>query len=195
MATQPNTKNIAMGVYECEKCGEVMCGESFGCEQCDYAMGDGNILCEECAKAGNCDECGESMCIHCNDVGTFKCCGQNLCGGEDEYEGSCTDKHIVKTLDCGHKGCNYHDGACLSCGNENAAKVEKDAVKGDIAIIESVMDQIKSDRMKAALKSIVGDADGKKRKREVERVEELEFNLKRARNACSACRCGRASYY
>lgn len=172
-----------------------MCGESFGCKQCDYAMGDGNILCEECATAGNCDECGESMCIHCVDVGTFKCCGQNLCGGEDEHEGSCTDKHIVKTLDCGHKGCNYHDGACLSCGNKKAAKVEKDAVKGDIAIIESVMDQIKSDKMKAALKSIVGDADGKKRKREVERVEELEFNLKRARNACSACRCGRASYY
>ena len=145
-----------------------MCGESFGCSQCDYAMGDGNILCEECAKAGNCDECGESMCIHCVDLGTFKCCGQNLCGGEDEHEGSCTDKHIVKTLDCGHKGCNYHGGACLSCENEKAAKVEKDAVKGDIAIIESFMDQIKSDKMKAALNSIVGDADGNKRKREVE---------------------------
>ena len=135
------------------------------------------------------------MCIYCVDVGTFECCGKNLCGGEDKHKGSCTDKHVVKTLDCGHKGCNYHDGACLSCENEKATKVEKDAVKGDVAIIESIMDQIKSDSMKAALKSILGDTDGKKRKREVERVEELEFNLKRARNACSACRCGRASYY
>ena len=33
---------------------------------------------------------------------------------------------------------------------------------------------------------MVGNVDGKKRKREIERVEELEFNLKRARNACSA---------
>eukprot|EP00986_Skeletonema_menzelii_P000212 scaffold57_cov149-Skeletonema_menzelii.AAC.3 len=106
-------------------------------------------------------ECGAlHVYPYCVDVGTFECCGQNLCGGEDEHEGSCTDRHIVEKLDCGHEGCNYYGGACLSYENEKASK--------------------------EALKSMVGNVDGKKRKREIERVEELEFNLKRARNACSA---------
>lgn len=72
---------------------------------------------------------------------------------------------------------------------------EKDAVTGDIGIIKSFLDKIKSKSVKATLESIVGDPAGKKRKRDGERIGELEFSLKKTRNACDACRCGRASYY
>ena len=96
----------------------------------------GANICEKCATLGNCDECGAlHVYPYCVDVGTFECCGQNLCGGEDEHEGSCTDRHIVEKLDCGHEGCNYYGGACLSYENEKASKVEKESVKGDIASI------------------------------------------------------------
>ena len=168
-----------------------MCGESFCCECCGFGDGDGNILCYECStEGGGCDECGESMCVYCKENGDFTCCGLDLCGGEE-----CAEKHVKKKLDCGHEGCNFHNGGCLKCKMEKDAKVEKDAVKDDIDTVKSFLGKIKSNRVKAALESIIEDPEGKKRKRDDDRVQELEFNLKKARNACNACRCGRASYY
>ncbi|KAL7538943.1 hypothetical protein ACHAXR_009588 [Thalassiosira sp. AJA248-18] len=174
-----------MGVYECNKCGEVMCGESFSCQQCHFGEGDGNILCDGCANAGCCDKCDESMCIYCveGSKGNFQCCGMELCGAKEDT--ACAERHVTKTLDCGHEGCNFHEGGCLPCETEKEAKAEKDAVTGDIGVIKSIMDKIKSKSVKAALESIVEDPAGKKRKRDKERVEKLEFSLKMARNALS----------
>ena len=121
---------------------------------------------------------------------SYVCCDKRLCGADD-----CGGRHVAKKLSCGHDGCNFHGSDCLSCKSEKDAKVEKDAALTDIETIKSIMGKIKSEIVKAALGGIVGDPYGKKRKRDDERVDELEFSLKRARNACGACRCGRASYY
>ena len=151
------------------------------------------------------------MCVYCVEEGKnlFPCCGLALCGasnGEvitdpkeaaemDDDKKTCASKHVMKTLDCGHKGCNFQGEKCLTCENATAAKKEKKEAEEDIAVINSIMGKIKNHKIKSALKAIATDPEGKKRKRENEHIEELESNLKRARNACNACRCGRASYY
>ncbi|GFH46446.1 hypothetical protein CTEN210_02920 [Chaetoceros tenuissimus] len=196
-----------MGIYECNECGKQMCGISFWCEKCKFGYGDGNILCEECANEGGCDECGEGVCVYCVEESKymFPCCGMTLCGAgkyTDEDNSTCLSKHTMKTLPCGHDGCNFYTGEaekdkdkCFTCEKTKAAKVDEEATENDVDIIQSIMAKIKSSKIKAALQGVLDDPEGKKRKREDDRVAELESNLKRARNACNACRCGRASYY
>jgi hypothetical protein len=118
-----------------------------------------------------------------------------LCGGEDEGEDTCAGKHRVKTLKCGHDSCNYNDGDCKSCPKEAKEKNENDAIEKDKALIKSTIEKASSDSFKQHLQEFLNDPTNKKRKLEEGRVGELESSLKRARNACSACRCGRANYY
>jgi hypothetical protein len=184
-----------MGIYECVNCGEVMDGESFWCEGCGFGEGDGNILCDGCATEGSCGKCGKSICVYCAESGEFSCCSMMLCGGEDEGEDTCAGKHRVKTLKCGHDSCNYNDGDCKSCPKEAKEKNENDAVEMDKALIKSMIEKASSDSFKQHLQEFLNDPTNKKRKLEEGRVGELESSLKRARNACSACRCGRANYY
>ena len=176
-----------MGVYNCNECQELMDGESFSCECCGYGEGDGNILCEECSTEACCEKCDESMCVYClkGSKDQFPCCNMALCRGED-----CAEKHVVKTLDCGHKGCNFReDGGCLTCKKDKDTKSEKEAMAEDFKTIISILDKIKSKSIKEKLGNIIGDSENLKRKRLVERVEELEFSLKKARHICEACQC------
>ncbi|GFH46444.1 hypothetical protein CTEN210_02918 [Chaetoceros tenuissimus] len=104
-----------MGIYYCHYCGKVMCGEWFCCKACKFGEGGGDILCQDCATGGFCNQCDDTglCCVYCvkKSKDMFPCCGMALCGAGTN-EGSkdsstCVSKHIMKTLPCGHKTCNF----------------------------------------------------------------------------------------
>jgi len=186
-----------MGIYECNHCGEVMCGESFWCEGCHFGYDDGIILCEDCATQGACDKCEKSICVYCVQVGKLPCCGMVLCGGKDGGESTCASKHETSKLEeCGHETCNYNDTkTCLQCTKENKKKEENTDIKADKLLIKKLLQRLKSDKGKKLLQSFLSDPTSNKKRKREQNIQELELELKRARNACDACRCGHANCY
>ena len=137
-----------MGCCECVNCDETSGYESHDCENCGK-----EDMCVDCATAGGCDRCGESMCFSCGEE-KLPCCGQVLCLGKDRPYRNCARKHTgVKTLKCGHKGCNFQkeDDGCRTCTITDEANVEQDAIAEDIVTIKSAMGRIKSKSIKSAL--------------------------------------------
>jgi len=130
-------------------------------------------VCEDCATTGGCDRCDETLCFSCVKE-EFPCCGKILCGVEDPSDENCAGKHTEKTLQCGHKGCNFQkeDDGCRTCNITDEANVEKDAIAEDISTIKSVMGRVKSKSIQSALESMIKDHEGSKRKRLDEKEDE-----------------------
>jgi hypothetical protein len=82
-----------------------------------------------------------------------------LCGGEDRGEDTCAGKHKVKTLKCGHEGCNFNepddDEECLSCPKEAKEKDENDAIEKDKVLIKSMIEKASSDSFKQHLEEFL----------------------------------------
>lgn len=172
-----------------------MSGESFGCEVCGYAQGDGNILCDDCAVKGGCDKCGESCCVICSSE-THQCCGMMICGNKESYNSkeemrkeygveyeACIWEHKVKEekLECGHVGCNFHEG-CYTCKMNKITKTEDDNIESDKEVVEELLKKASSDSLKAYLRGFLNDPRAKKRKRNDESLEKY-------RNAVGNCTC------
>lgn len=193
---------ITMGVYECESCGYKMCGETFGCMICGYAQGDGNVLCDGCAQNSPCHKCGNSCCVQCSSH-KHPCCGMVICGSgkKDSYDSkeamrkeygvehdACIWEHQVaaKKLECGHAGCNFHEG-CYTCKMNKIKAAEDDGIEEDKVLVEELMKKASSDSLKSCLRGFLDDPRSKKRKRDDEKLEKY-------RNAVNACTCD-AKYF
>lgn len=174
-----------------------MCGESFGCETCGYGMGDGNILCEECANINGCDKCENECCVRCGDH-KHECCGMIICGygkhgsykSKEEMRkeygvkyDACIWEHEVadKKLECGHVGCNFHEG-CYTCKTEKIKKGEDCDIEKDKVLVKELLEKASSGVLRDCLRGFLEDPRAKKRKRDSD-------NLEKYRNAVNNCTC------
>eukprot|EP00751_Fragilariopsis_kerguelensis_P014820 CAMPEP_0170762596 /NCGR_PEP_ID=MMETSP0733-20121128/2856_1 /TAXON_ID=186038 /ORGANISM="Fragilariopsis kerguelensis, Strain L26-C5" /LENGTH=156 /DNA_ID=CAMNT_0011102791 /DNA_START=112 /DNA_END=584 /DNA_ORIENTATION=+ len=114
------------------------------------------------------------LCVSLVSKKNFPAVVKILCGVEDPSDENCAGKHTEKTLQCGHKGCNFQkeDDGCRTCNITDEANVEKDAIAEDISTIKSVMGRVKSKSIQSALESMIKDHEGSKRKRLDEKEDE-----------------------
>ena len=100
---------------------------TYSCYMCGYGSNK-NInqnICDDCTMMYECSRCGGQCCLKCTEK-KYYCCGNGivLCGSHcpqyvnDDQEESCAHGHDMKMLSCGHWGCNYHIGGCLTCTRE-----------------------------------------------------------------------------
>ena len=182
------------------------CGEDFECPACGFGgAANGESLCDGCAEQQPCGQCGVSCCCYCSNE-TFKCCGKVLCGrgnvkSFDTYakmqkaccielrKEPCIFAHEQKTLPCGHLGCNFSGAACFTCEKAREQETEQALRESDAALVKSLLDEgkAKSKTLQAALRQWAEDPTGKKRKRD---VDELEENRSKLQVVQSRCTCG-----
>ncbi len=142
---------------KCNFCAETITIDeqnTYSCYMCGYGKNtlistgqehnNQNInICDECTMKYECSRCSGQCCPKCA-LNKFYCCGNGviLCGSycptyvNDDEEESCASRHIVKTLPCGHMGCNYHESGCWTCMNidrshNGRGKVQVDGATSD----------------------------------------------------------------
>lgn len=213
------------GSILCQECANEGCCDQCYNKCCVYCVKDskkmfsccGMILCGAATDEGRKNS---STCISKHVMKTFPC-GHKTCNfpldeeeeeeesGEDEEGNSNKDKDVeesgkgadVEESGKGAEGENEkEEETCYKCLRAKFVEAEEmareQATKEDVAVIESIMVQIKSSKIKSMLQDIVDDPKGQKRERDNERFAELQFSLRKANNAYVACRCdARYLYY
>jgi hypothetical protein len=78
---------------------------------------------------------------------------------------TCVSKHYAKKLECGHKGCNFHDG-CYTCKVNETNDREQSKIEKDKLLVQEMMGRTSSNLLKKCLSEFTDDSRTKRKKRE-----------------------------
>jgi hypothetical protein len=62
---------------------------------------------------------------------------------EQKERVTCVSKHYAKKLECGHKGCNFHDG-CYTCKVDETNDREQSNIDKDELLVQEMMGRASS---------------------------------------------------